>query len=223
MQDIKIAPSILSADILKLKDQIDAVVENGADFIHVDVMDGYFVPNITFGPVIVSALNKITKLPLDVHLMIMNADNYIPQFAAAGADIITVHQEACPHLHRTIQLIKENGAKAGVSLNPATDLSLIEPILPELDLVLLMTVNPGFGGQQFIPLVLDKLSWLAEYKQESQSGFLIEVDGGINKKTVPQVVRAGAEVLVAGDAIFSQQDPGDACRQLKKIARSSIE
>ena len=223
MHGIKIAPSILSADILKLKDQIDDVVENGADFIHVDVMDGQFVPNITFGPVIVSALNKITKLPLDIHLMIMNADNYVPQFAAAGADIITVHQEACLHLHRTIQLIKENGVKAGVSLNPATDLSLIEPILPEVDLVLLMTVNPGFGGQLFIPLVLDKISWLAEYKRESHSSFLIEVDGGINKKTIPQVVRAGAEVLVAGDAIFSQQDPGDACRQLKEIAGNSIE
>ncbi len=186
-------------------------------------MDGHFVPNITFGPVIVSTLQRITDLPLDVHLMIMNADNYIPQFARAGADYITVHQEAGPHLHRSIQLIKEQGVKAGVALNPATDLSTIEPMLPDLDLVLLMTVNPGFGGQTFIPLVLDKISKLSELKKKNNYNLEIEVDGGINMDTVPDVVRAGAEVLVAGNAIFGNEDPGKACRQLKSIAGRTLE
>lgn len=223
MNKIKIAPSVLSADLLKLKDQIESVEKNEAELIHLDIMDGHFVPNITFGPVIVSTLQRITDLPLDVHLMIMNADNYIPQFARAGADYITVHQEAGPHLHRSIQLIKEQGVKAGVALNPATDLSTIEPMLPDLDLVLLMTVNPGFGGQTFIPLVLDKISKLSELKKKNNYNFEIEVDGGINMDTVPDVVRAGAEVLVAGNAIFGNEDPGKACRQLKSIAGRTLE
>lgn len=223
MNKIKIAPSVLSADLLKLKDQIESVEKNEADLIHLDIMDGHFVPNITFGPVIVSTLQRITDLPLDVHLMIMNADNYIPQFARAGADYITVHQEAGPHLHRSIQLIKEQGVKAGVALNPATDLSTIEPMLPDLDLVLLMTVNPGFGGQTFIPLVLDKISKLSELKKKNNYNFEIEVDGGINMDTVPDVVRAGGEVLVAGNAIFGNEDPGKACRQLKSIAGRTLE
>ena len=223
MNKIKIAPSVLSADLLKLKDQIESVEKNEAELIHLDIMDGHFVPNITFGPVIVSTLQRITDLPLDVHLMIMNADNYIPQFARAGADYITVHQEAGPHLHRSIQLIKEQGVKAGVALNPATDLSTIEPMLPDLDLVLLMTVNPGFGGQTFIPLVLDKISKLSELKKKNSYNLEIEVDGGINMDTVPDVVRAGAEVLVAGNAIFGNEDPGKACRQLKSIAGRTLE
>ena len=223
MNKIKIAPSVLSADLLKLKDQIESVEKNEAELIHLDIMDGHFVPNITFGPVIVSTLQRITDLPLDVHLMIMNADNYISQFARAGADYITVHQEAGPHLHRSIQLIKEQGVKAGVALNPATDLSTIEPMLPDLDLVLLMTVNPGFGGQTFIPLVLDKISKLSELKKKNNYNFEIEVDGGINMDTVPDVVRAGAEVLVAGNAIFGNEDPGKACRQLKSIAGRTLE
>ncbi|MCK4558827.1 MAG: ribulose-phosphate 3-epimerase [Calditrichia bacterium] len=223
MNKIKIAPSVLSADLLKLKDQIESIEKNEAELIHLDIMDGHFVPNITFGPVIVSTLKRITDLPLDVHLMIMNADNYIPQFARAGADYITVHQEAGPHLHRSIQLIKEQGVKAGVALNPATDLSTIEPMLPDLDLVLLMTVNPGFGGQTFIPLVLDKISKLSELKKKNNYNFEIEVDGGINMDTVPDVVRAGAEVLVAGNAIFGNEDPGKACRQLKSIAGRTLE
>ncbi len=223
MNKIKIAPSVLSADLLKLKDQIKSVEKNEAELIHLDIMDGHFVPNITFGPVIVSTLQRITDLPLDVHLMIMNADNYISQFARAGADYITVHQEAGPHLHRSIQLIKEQGVKAGVALNPATDLSTIEPMLPDLDLVLLMTVNPGFGGQTFIPLVLDKISKLSELKKKNNYNFEIEVDGGINMDTVPDVVRAGAEVLVAGNAIFRNEDPGKACRQLKSIAGRTLE
>ncbi len=223
MNKIKIAPSVLSADLLKLKDQIESIEKNEADLIHLDIMDGHFVPNITFGPVIVSTLQRITDLPLDVHLMIMNADNYIPQFARAGADYITVHQEAGPHLHRSIQLIKEQGVKAGVALNPATDLSTIEPMLPDLDLVLLMTVNPGFGGQTFIPLVLDKISKLSELKKKNNYNLEIEVDGGINMDTVPDVVRVGAEVLVAGNAIFGNEDPGKACRQLKSIAGRTLE
>lgn len=223
MNKIKIAPSVLSADLLKLKDQIESIEKNKAELIHLDIMDGHFVPNITFGPVIVSTLQRITDLPLDVHLMIMNADNYIPQFARAGADYITVHQEAGPHLHRSIQLIKEQEVKAGVALNPATDLSTIEPMLPDLDLVLLMTVNPGFGGQTFIPLVLDKISKLSELKKRNNYNLEIEVDGGINMDTVPDVVRAGAEVLVAGNAIFGNEDPGKACRQLKSIAGQTLE
>lgn len=223
MNKIKIAPSVLSADLLKLKDQIKSVETNEAELIHLDIMDGHFVPNITFGSVIVSTLQRITDLPLDVHLMIMNADNYIPQFARAGADYITVHQEAGPHLHRSIQLIKEQGVKAGVALNPATDLSTIEPMLPDLDLVLLMTVNPGFGGQTFITLVLDKISKLSELKKKNSYNLEIEVDGGINMDTVPDVVRAGAEVLVAGNAIFGNEDPGKACRQLKSIAGRTLE
>ena len=223
MNKIKIAPSVLSADLLKLKDQIESVEKNEADLIHLDIMDGHFVPNITFGPVIVSTLQRITDLPLDVHLMIMNTDNYIPQFAGAGANYITVHQEAGPHLHRSIHLIKEQGVKAGVALNPATDLSTIEPVLADLDLVLLMTVNPGFGGQTFIPLVLDKISKLAELKKKNSYNLEIEVDGGINMDTVPDLVRAGAEVLVAGNAIFGNEDPGKACRQLKSIAGRTLE
>jgi ribulose-phosphate 3-epimerase len=223
MSRIKIAPSVLSADLLKLKDQIASVEKSKADIIHLDIMDGNFVPNITFGPVIVSTIRRITDLPLDVHLMIVNADNYIPHFAKAGASYITVHQEASPHLHRSIHLIKEQGVKAGIALNPATDLSTIKPMLQEFDLVLLMTVNPGFGGQSFIPLVLDKIKKLAEIKRENNYHFEIEVDGGINTDTVPDVVQAGAEVLVAGNAIFGKEDPGEACLQLKTIAGRTLE
>lgn len=223
MSQIKIAPSVLSADLLKLKEQINSVEKNEADLIHLDIMDGHFVPNITFGPVIVSTLKRITDLPLDVHLMIMNADTYIPKFAEAGADYITVHQEAVPHLHRSIYYIKEYGVKSGVALNPATGISTIEPVLPDLDLVLLMTVNPGFGGQTFISLVLDKIVRLAELKKKHNFNFEIEVDGGINTDTVPQVVQAGAEILVAGNAVFGDKDPGKACRQLKMIAGNTLE
>lgn len=223
MSVIKIAPSILSADLLKLENQIQAVEKFGADFIHVDVMDGQFVPNITFGPIIVSTLKKITRLPLDVHLMILHADKFIPTFAEAGAEIITIHQEASPHIHRSIQMIKDKGKKAGVCLNPGSSLDSILPILSIVDLVLLMTVNPGFGAQSFIPLVLEKIRQLAEIKQKNHYHFLIEVDGGINSDTIPGVVKAGAEVLVAGNAVFAQEDPGKACRQLKDIAGQASE
>jgi len=223
MHIIKLAPSILSADLLKLEEQVRIVAKNGADFIHVDIMDGHFVPNITFGPNIVAALKRVTNRPLDVHLMISDPDFYIQQFAAAGARILTVHQELNSHLHRTIQNIKQNKVKAGVAINPATELSTIFPVLEELDLILLMTVNPGFGGQKFIHLVLDKIRALAEIKRKKHYRFLIEVDGGIDTVTIPLVVKAGAEVLVAGNAIFNQKDIARACKQIKETAYKSLE
>ena len=220
---IKLAPSILSADLLKLEAQVKEVEENGADYLHVDVMDGHFVPNITFGPVIVSTLKRVTSLPLDVHLMISEPDKYIGEFGDAGADIITVHQETCKHLHRTIQLIKDSGAKAGVSLNPATEISTIKTIAADLDLVLLMSINPGFGGQKIIKSVLGKIEGLARFKKEKNYIFEIEVDGGINPDTAKLVVRAGAEVLVAGNAVFKQPDIGKACHDIKNAALSVID
>ena len=215
----KLAPSILSADLLKLEEQIRIVEANGADFIHVDVMDGHFVPNITFGPVIVRTLKRITKLPLDVHLMIEHAGLYVEEFAAAGASYITVHQEALKHLHRVIQQIRNAGARPGISLNPATDISTILPVLGEVDLILLMTVNPGFGGQKFLEFVVDKVRALAEIKQEMDFDFLIEVDGGIDPETAGRVLDAGAEVLVAGNAVFGQTDIAAACRKLHDVLK----
>ncbi|NSL51226.1 ribulose-phosphate 3-epimerase [Calidifontibacillus erzurumensis] len=203
---IKIAPSILSADFANLGNEIKDVEKGGADYIHVDVMDGHFVPNITIGPLIVEAIRPVTKLPLDVHLMIENPDLYIPQFARAGADIITVHVEACKHLHRTIHLIKDQGVKAGVVLNPATPVNMIEHILEDIDMVLFMTVNPGFGGQKFIPQVLPKIKTAANWIQERDLNVEIEVDGGVNPETAKLCVEAGATVLVAGSAIFNQED-----------------
>ncbi len=216
---IKIAPSILSADLLALESQIKMVEDNGADFIHIDVMDGQFVPNITFGPVIVRALKRITKLPLDVHLMIYNADRYVEEFADAGADYITVHQEALTHLHRAVDLIRKLKVKAGVSLNPATPVATLTDILPDLDLVLVMSVNPGFGGQKFLELANKKISLLEEIRRKEGFDYLIEVDGGINYETTPQVVKAGVDVLVAGKAIFAADDIGKTCRELKEIAQ----
>jgi len=203
---IKIAPSILSADFANLGNEIKDVEKGGADYIHVDVMDGHFVPNITIGPLIVEAIRPVTKLPLDVHLMIENPDLYIPQFARAGADIITVHVEACKHLHRTIHLIKDQGVKAGVVLNPATPVNMIEHILEDIDMVLFMTVNPGFGGQKFIPQVLPKIKTAPNWIQERDLNVEIEVDGGVNPETAKLCVEAGATVLVAGSAIFNQED-----------------
>jgi ribulose-phosphate 3-epimerase len=222
MQIIKLAPSVLSADLLKLERQVETVIKNGADFIHVDVMDGHFVPNITFGPGMVSTLKRISKLPLDVHLMISDPDKYIPAFVAAGASILTVHQEMNAHLHSSIQKIKQHKVKAGVALNPATDLYTLFPLLAELDLILLMTVNPGFGGQKFIKMVLDKIRTLAEIKRKYHHHFLIEVDGGIDGNTIPAVVKAGAEVLVMGSAIFKQKDIAAALKKLKKVALQNV-
>lgn len=202
---IKIAPSILSADFFEIREEIKDVEKGGADYIHVDVMDGHFVPNITIGPLIVEAIRPITSLPLDVHLMIENPDNYIPTFAKAGADIITVHVETCPHLHRTIQLIKSHGIKAGVVLNPHTPVSIIEHVLEDIDMVLLMTVNPGFGGQKFIHSVLPKIKQVAEMVRERNLQVEIEVDGGVNAETARLCVEAGANVLVAGSAVYNQK------------------
>jgi len=203
---IKISPSILSADFSRLGEDVLAVDRAGADYIHIDVMDGHFVPNITIGPLVVDALRKVTAKPLDVHLMIENPDLYIPDFAKAGADIITVHQEAVPHLHRTVQLIKSLGKKAGVSLNPATPVETLDVILDELDLVLIMSVNPGFGGQSFIPSALDKIRALRQRITERGLATELEVDGGVKIDNIREVVAAGADVLVAGSAVFNTAD-----------------
>jgi ribulose-phosphate 3-epimerase len=202
----KIAPSILSADFAKLGDEIRAVAAAGADWIHVDVMDGHFVPNITIGPLVVEAIRPVTDLPLDVHLMIENADRYVPDFAAAGADIIAVQTEACVHLHRTLQLIRQNDCKAGVVLNPSTPIEGLEWILPDIDLVVLMSVNPGFGGQTFIPATLEKITRLRKMIADRGLAIDIEVDGGVNSKTIASVAAAGANVFVAGSAIFGSED-----------------
>jgi ribulose-phosphate 3-epimerase len=213
---VKIAPSILSADFARLGEEILDVERGGADWIHVDVMDGHFVPNITIGPLIVDAIRPVTKLPLDVHLMIEEPDRYIPQFAKSGADWITVHQEACRHLHRSLYLIKEQGVKAGVVLNPATPLATIEHVLPDLDMVLLMTVNPGFGGQKFIHNVVPKIKELRRMLDERGLGHVeIEIDGGVNAETARLCVEAGATVLVAGNAVFNQKDRAQAIATIR--------
>ncbi len=211
----KIAPSILSADFARLGDEIKDVESGGADYIHIDVMDGHFVPNITIGPLIVEAVRPVTKLPLDVHLMIDNPDAYIEAFAKAGADYITVHVEACKHLHRTISLIKSLNVKAGVVLNPATPVSTIQHVFKELDMVLLMSVNPGFGGQSFIPEVLPKIREVKEMAEKLNPELEIEVDGGVNEETARLCVEAGANVLVAGSAIYNQKDRAKAIAAIR--------
>lgn len=213
---IKIAPSILSADFARLGDEIKAIDAGGADYVHVDVMDGHFVPNITIGPLIVAAIRPVTDLPLDVHLMIENPDQYIPEFAKAGADIIVVHAEATNHLHRTVQLIKSLGKKAGVSLNPATPLSVLEMILPDIDLALLMTVNPGFGGQSFIENCLPKITELRRMIDRLGLPIELEVDGGVKVDNIEQIAVAGADVFVAGSAVFGADDYAATIAQLKK-------
>jgi len=213
---IKIAPSILSADFSRLGEEVKAIDHAGADYVHVDVMDGHFVPNITIGPLVVDAIRPVTDLPLDVHLMIENPDQYIPDFAKAGADIIVVHAEAVRHLHRTIQLIKSLGKKAGVSLNPATSLSSLDIILPELDLVLLMTVNPGFGGQSFIESSLSKISELRRRIDTLGLPIELEVDGGVKIDNIEQIAAAGADVFVAGSAVFGAENYESTIAQLKE-------
>ncbi|PLX97211.1 MAG: ribulose-phosphate 3-epimerase [Desulfuromonas sp.] len=203
---IKISPSILSADFARLGAEIRTVEQAGADYIHVDVMDGHFVPNITIGAPVVQSLRDVTALPLDVHLMIENPDLYIPDFAKAGSDIITVHQEAVPHLHRTVQLIHSLGKKAGVSINPATPVNTLEVILAEVDLVLVMTVNPGFGGQSFIPATLDKIRQLRAMIDRSGRAIELEVDGGVKADNIGEIAAAGADVFVAGSAVFNAPD-----------------
>ena len=212
----KIAPSILSADFTRLGEEIKDVVDAGADYIHIDVMDGHFVPNISIGPMIVKAVWRITSLPLDVHLMISEPDDFIDEFAKAGASIITVHAETLNHLHRTVQHIRDEGVRPGISLNPATSLEVLEYILEGLDMVLLMTVNPGFEGQEFIPEVIPKIERLREKIDKKGLDIEIEVDGGINPETISRVSSAGANVFVAGSAIFYSEDYAQTIRLMRK-------
>jgi ribulose-phosphate 3-epimerase len=218
----KIAPSILSADFSRLGEEIAAIEAAGADYVHVDVMDGHFVPNITIGPLIVEAARRVTKLPLDVHLMIEQPDLYIPDFAKAGADIIVVHAEATAHLHRTVQLIKSLGKRAGVSLNPATQLAALDYVLEDLDLVLLMTVNPGFGGQSFIEACVPKIQALRGIMDRRGIEAELEVDGGVKIENIERISHAGADVFVAGSAVFGSPDYAATISELKKRAKEPV-
>lgn len=219
---IKIAPSILAADFSKLGEEVLEVERAGADWIHIDVMDGHFVPNISFGAVVMGAIRPLTKLPFDVHLMIENPDLYIEEFAKAGADYITVHVEACPHLHRTIQLIRSFGVKPGVVLNPHTPVETIEHILEDIDLVLFMTVNPGFGGQKFIHSVVPKVEQLSRIIREKGLSIDIQIDGGINAETIIPCAKAGANVFVAGSAIYSKPDRTKALQEIRQAGEEAI-
>jgi len=218
----KIAPSILSADFSRLGEEIRAVEAAGADYIHVDVMDGRFVPNITIGPLVVEAARKVTRLPLDVHLMIAEPDRYVPAFAEAGADIIVVHAEASLHLHRTVQLIKSYGKRAGVALNPATPLNVLDYVLQDLDLVLLMTVNPGFGGQSFIEACLPKIHALRGMLDKRGLETELEVDGGVKTDNIELISHAGADVFVAGSAVFGVPDYQTVIAELKRRAKEPV-
>jgi ribulose-phosphate 3-epimerase len=223
MQEFMMAPSILSADFSRLGEEIRAVEKAGADVIHVDVMDGHFVPNITIGPPVVASVRQVTDLPLDVHLMIADADSYIDAFARAGADWITVHVEACPHLNRTISRIRELGKRAGAVLNPATPLVSLEEILPDLDLVMLMSVNPGFGGQSFIRSSIGKIRTLRKMIDERQLHTGIEVDGGVSPATIAEVAGAGANIFVAGSAVFKQPDYSAVIREMKSSGQAALQ
>ena len=214
---LKLAPSILSADFSALAADVKKIEEGGADYIHVDVMDGHFVPNISFGAAVMKSLNGKTSLPYDVHLMIENPDQYIGDFVTEQTEFITVHQEACVHLHRTIQNIKSKGVKAGVSINPATPVSTLECVLEDLDLVLIMSVNPGFGGQKFIPQTLQKVNELAAIKKERGLDFAIEIDGGVTLANAKEVMDAGVEIAVAGSAVFGAEDVVQRVRDFKQI------
>ena len=219
---IKIAPSILSSDFAHLADEVAAVEAAGADFLHVDVMDGHFVPNLTVGPPIVESIRKVTSLPLDVHLMMTNPDSFIPEFAQAGANYLTIHTETCPNLSRTMQLIKEHGVKAGVTLNPSTSLTTLEEVIADADLVLIMSVNPGFGGQKFIPGVLDKIARARDLIAQTGSQALLEVDGGIKVDNAAEVTKAGAEVLVAGSAIFNSPNYAETIQAFRAAAQAPL-
>jgi ribulose-phosphate 3-epimerase len=218
---IELAPSILSADFAHLADNVQAVADGGATVLHVDVMDGHFVPNITIGPPVVASLRKITRLPLDVHLMIENPDQFIPAFVDAGADWISVHQEACIHLHRTLELIRSHGMNVGVVINPATPVETLAEVLDMVDHVLVMSVNPGFGGQSFISFTLDKVRKLVAMRAAGNANFRIEIDGGISTDTITGAVRAGVEILVAGNAVFGHGDPRENTQRLLKLAREA--
>ena len=213
---VKIAPSLLAADFSRLREEVKIAESAGADYLHLDIMDGHFVPNITFGPGLVADLRKVTELPFDVHLMIERPENYLKDFVDAGADIISVHAEACTHLSRVLEKIKELGAKSAVALNPATSLEIIRYVLHQVDMVLLMTVNPGFGGQQYIPQIESKIMLLKKWIKKEDKKIMIEVDGGINVKNAFGAIAAGAEVLVAGSAIFGSDDVQQAIRDLRE-------
>ena len=216
-KEIQISPSILSADIACLDKEVQAVTKAGADWIHVDVMDGHFVPNITFGPSVVAAVKKSTDLPIDVHLMISNPDHYIQDFANAGANLLCVHAEASVHLNRTIQLIKQNGVKAGVSLNPGTPINVLEWVIEELDYILIMSVNPGFSGQAFIPNSIKKIGSLRKILIKKNISPLIQVDGGVSSHTIADLQNAGADVFVAGSAVFGSEDYAETIAQFRSI------
>jgi ribulose-phosphate 3-epimerase len=218
---IELAPSILASDFAHLADQVERATAGGAAVVHVDIMDGHFVPNLTMGPPLVKSLRQATRLPLDCHLMIDNPDQFIPEFAEAGADWISVHQEACPHLNRTLHLIKQHNCRAGVVINPATPVDTLCEVLDIVDYVLVMSVNPGFGGQKFIPGTMHKMRRLSEIRSERGYQYRIEVDGGIAMETVAQVVRAGAEILVAGNAVFGKGDAKANAEALLEAARSA--
>ncbi|MCR5034841.1 MAG: ribulose-phosphate 3-epimerase [Clostridia bacterium] len=216
----KLAPSILSADFSKLAEDVGQIEKGGADYIHVDVMDGHFVPNITYGAVVMKSLEGKTKLPFDVHLMIENPDAFLEDFLTPNTEYITVHQEACPHLHRTVQHIKSLGVKAGVAINPATTLATLDFILDDVDMVLVMSVNPGFGGQKFIPSALEKIRELAEIRRAEELDFEIEIDGGVNLDNVQEIASAGTDIIVAGSAVFKTADIEETTEQFVKKIRS---
>ena len=216
----QLAPSILSADFSKLAEDVAQIEKGGADYIHVDVMDGHFVPNITYGAVVMKSLEGKTNLPFDVHLMIENPDDFLEDFMTPNTEYITVHQEACPHLHRTVQHIKALGVKAGVSINPATSLATLDYILDDVDMVLVMSVNPGFGGQKFIPSALEKIRELAEIRRAEELDFAIEIDGGVNLDNVQEIVSAGTDIVVAGSAVFKTPDIEATTKQFVEKIRS---